>query len=100
MKSYEEQIIEFESCRNEAMDQYFNARPFLHRTKKQECLFESGFRISWKILKPQREELLDALQGMLDLYERLIPHIKDAPVTEEDVAAEQTAVELIERLSK
>ena len=43
-------------------------------------------------------ELKDALQGMLDLYERLIPHIKDASVTEEDVIAEQKAVNLLEKL--
>ena len=46
----------------------------------------------------QNKELKDALQGMLDLYERLIPYIKDAPVMEEDVAAEQKAVNLLERL--
>ena len=49
-------------------------------------------------LELKNPELVDALQGMLDLYERLIPHIKDAEVTEEDVAAEQKAVNLLGKL--
>ena len=91
----EEQIIEFEAARIDAMERYFAARPHLYRTRNKECLFEAGFRMAWQV---KDSDLKDALQGMLDLYERLIPHIKDAPVTDEDVVAEQKAVNLLEKL--
>ena len=47
----EEQIIEFESERNEALDKYYAARPQLFRTREKECLFEAGFRMAWGLLK-------------------------------------------------
>ena len=54
MDSSEEQIIEFETNRNEAMEKYFAARPQLFRTREKECLFEAGFRMAWEKLKEQR----------------------------------------------
>ncbi len=47
----EEEIIEFEAQRNEAMAKYFNARPQLFRTREKECIFEAGFRMAWDLLK-------------------------------------------------
>ena len=46
--SYEEQVIEFETARNEAMEEYFTARPQLFRTIEKERLFEAGFRMAWE----------------------------------------------------
>jgi hypothetical protein len=45
---YEERIIEYESFLNEAMDEYFSARPNLVQDREQEKLFEGGFRMAWK----------------------------------------------------
>ncbi len=45
--SREEQVIEFETARSNAMDSYFNARPQILRTRQKECLFEAGFRMAW-----------------------------------------------------
>lgn len=48
---FEEQIIEFEQYRNEAIDKYYAARPQLFRTREKELLFEAGFRMAWELLK-------------------------------------------------
>ncbi len=45
---YEEKIIKFESARNDAMDRFFKSRQHLQRTREQEFLFESGFRMAWE----------------------------------------------------
>ena len=47
----EEEVIKFESDRNEALDKYFNARPQLFRTREKECLFEAGFRMAYYLSK-------------------------------------------------
>ena len=44
---YEERVIKFEAARNDAMKEYFAARPQLFRTREKECLFEAGFRMAW-----------------------------------------------------
>lgn len=45
---YEENVIEFENARNEAMDKYYAARPQLFRTREKDCAFEAGFRMAWE----------------------------------------------------
>ena len=37
-----------EAARNHAMDEYFEARPHLMRTRHEECLFEAGFDRAWQ----------------------------------------------------
>lgn len=49
MSSYEIQIIEFESARNEAFEQYTKARPQLFITREKELFFEAGFRMAWEL---------------------------------------------------
>lgn len=46
--SYELKIAEFEYARNEAVEAYFNARPFLVRNETQVKLIEAGFRLGWE----------------------------------------------------
>jgi hypothetical protein len=41
----EELIIEYESCLNEAIDRWFNARPLVERTPDAEFIFTGGFRL-------------------------------------------------------
>lgn len=48
---YEAEYAEFESARNEAMDEYFAASPQIMRTKTMELVFEGGFRRAWEYLK-------------------------------------------------
>lgn len=43
----EEEIIEYESARNECVDAFFNARPHIKRTNENEFLVESGFRLAY-----------------------------------------------------
>ena len=47
--TYEEEVIKYEAARNEAIDKFFDARPHLDRTRQKELLFESGFRMAWKL---------------------------------------------------
>ncbi len=46
----EVRIIEFETAKNKAMDEYFNTRTKLIRTKHSELIFEAGFSIVWKLM--------------------------------------------------
>jgi hypothetical protein len=53
--SYEENIIEFETRRNELINGYFEARPQIDRTMEKEKFMEAGFRMAWVYLKLQSE---------------------------------------------
>jgi|GEM_PF-1540735 len=52
-KTTEELIIRFEAELNESMDRFFAARPHLERTKDNEFLFYSGFRMAYYNVKAQ-----------------------------------------------
>lgn len=41
------EIVEYEAARNDAMDQWFDARQHIDRTRENEAIFEGGFRIAW-----------------------------------------------------
>ena len=47
MSEYEKQQIKYEAAKNEAMDNFFEARKQLIRDRDTEFLFESGFRMAW-----------------------------------------------------
>ena len=47
-QSYEAERAKFESALNNAMDEYFNARPQIMRTRTMELIFEGGFRMAWE----------------------------------------------------
>lgn len=47
MWDHELEIAKFEEALNKSMDNYFNARPQLSRTVKEEKIFEAGFRMAW-----------------------------------------------------
>jgi len=51
--SDEEEIIEFETRRNEHVDAFFRARPNIKRDREKEWLVEAGFRMAWDFLKRQ-----------------------------------------------
>jgi hypothetical protein len=53
---YEEMRSDFECQRNNALDEYFNARPQLMRTRTEESLFESGFRVALDLLKQDQDD--------------------------------------------
>jgi len=44
-------IAEYEYARNVALDEYFEARPEIERTKERERLVEAGYRMAWRFLK-------------------------------------------------
>lgn len=48
-KSYEERVAEYEAARNEAMEKWFSARPNIVQNRKNEYLFEAGFRMAWEL---------------------------------------------------
>ncbi|WP_085214119.1 hypothetical protein [Methylomagnum ishizawai] len=45
---YEAERAEYESARNAAMDEYFDARPQIMKTRTMELIFEGGFRMAWE----------------------------------------------------
>ena len=46
----EEEIVDFEVARNEAWDEYADARPNENFTQRDIKLFEAGFRKAWESL--------------------------------------------------
>ena len=54
--TYELERAKYEHERNKAMDGYFGARKYLHRTASDEILFEGGFRIAWELLTKDKQD--------------------------------------------
>lgn len=59
---YEESKVRFEAARNTAMDDWFNARPHISRTRELEMVFEGGFRLAWGATR--REALAEAAAAL------------------------------------
>lgn len=49
--SAERENADYEAARNKAVDDYFEARPQIERTREKECYVEAGFRMAWDYLK-------------------------------------------------
>ena len=68
-RSREEEYLEFETARNEAMDKYFKARQGLTRSQTQEDIFGGGFRMAWQIY--------NETQGKKLVSEKAIRYLND-----------------------
>jgi len=55
--TYEEQVTEYESERNEAMQRWFDARPNVPRTRNTERVWEGGFRMAWDRHDPSHSDM-------------------------------------------
>ena len=53
----ERDIAEYESARNKAADEFFDARPKILVTKLHEDMFEAGFRKAWEYLKAKEASM-------------------------------------------
>ena len=50
VSNYEKRIIEYEAARNEAMDQWFEARTHIIRQDSfNQNIFKGGFRLAWEL---------------------------------------------------
>tara|TARA_B100000749_G_scaffold273372_1_gene256245 strand:- start:4018 stop:4323 length:306 start_codon:yes stop_codon:yes gene_type:complete len=61
MNKHEDFIANMEAARNDATDAYFNARPQLLRTRKEELLFDTGFEAAYK----QQAETIERLKAAI-----------------------------------
>lgn len=53
-RNSEEDLVEFEREQLQAMENYFDAREELMRSRPQELLFEAGFRMAWEMYKKDK----------------------------------------------
>jgi len=60
MSKHEKLVIEFESARNAAMEEFYVARPQLERSRQWEFMFEGGFRMAWELKNKQIDELQES----------------------------------------
>ncbi len=54
-ESFERYLIKYESARNKAIKEWFDARPHYRRDRDNEFLFEGGFRMAYELLSATNE---------------------------------------------
>ena len=77
--SYELENAQFESARNKAVDDYFDARPQIERTRDKECYIEAGFRMAWQHIIQQQRTIVLKVDDTLISKEQLKKVLEKMP---------------------